>query len=270
MALPVSNQKQRQVPSGRTYLDLYQDGVPNGHFRYVGLNYPFNLNVASASIQIFTAEDGVAELDDETLTQVTRGGQFAVRQINVQNIAMFVIGTFSEASQTDSSVTDEAHTVGGDSHFWLGAGGVARNVSSVVITSADGNTTYDVNDDYEIVNAATGHLYIVPGGAIAIAAAGAGGQIEILADYDKEAVSWEHVESAGLASLTASIRIEAAPMKGTPRDWRFPKVTLRPSGDMPLKVDPESPAYATLTWDIAIQQPDDGGPAVLMDGRALA
>lgn len=99
-----------------------------------------------------------SDVTDYSLTVRMTGGQF-----NKGNLARAFGGEIGSLVNGSGSVVDEAiANVEQGKYYPL----TKRNVGTVVVTSDPAGTTYDVTDDYE-VDAATGRIYIVPGGAIA-------------------------------------------------------------------------------------------------------
>lgn len=111
-----STVKQRTISAGRLYFQ------PTGEtgFRYLGLTPEFSVNIKSDSIDSYSAESGVWELDDQTVTKTTRSGKLTCRQDSLENLALFIIGGMETVTQTSGSVTGEAQSVKPDRHYQLG------------------------------------------------------------------------------------------------------------------------------------------------------
>lgn len=139
-----STVKQRTIPGGKLYFDAFDaNNVKTGE-RYLGLTPGFTLTLASETIQSYSSENGLRELDDETLITVTRTGQITCRQISIENLALFLAGSNTTAAQTSGAVTGEHQPVRPDRYIQLGAltanpSGV-REVTSV---TAVGRTASD-------------------------------------------------------------------------------------------------------------------------------
>lgn len=164
--MTASTVAQRLIPGGKIYFDLFNDALEKTGERYLGLTPGFTLSIASEKIQSYSAENGLQELDDETLIKITRTGKLTVRQISLENLGMFLAGQASTASQASGSVTNEAIDVLADRYYQLGAtvanpSGV-RSVSAVTLTTATvaaaaTSTAYSVGDQ---VKPASTPLYI--------------------------------------------------------------------------------------------------------------
>ena len=164
--MTASSVTQRLIPGGRIYFDLFNAAGAKTGERYLGLTPGFTVTVASSKIQSYSAEDGVRQLDDETLTEITRTGSLTVRQISLENLGMFLAGRPSIAAQASSPVSDEAIAVLADRYYQLGASTAnpsgVRSVSSVsvataTISAAATTTAYAVGDQ---VIPASSPLYI--------------------------------------------------------------------------------------------------------------
>ncbi len=135
-----SSTKQRTVSAGKLF---FQPEGESGD-RYLGLTPGFTINVAGEKIESYSAEDGVWELDDTTLTKTTRGGKLTSRQNSLENLAMFVIGGIEAVVQDSGAVTDEHKTVSPDRYYQLGvSSGNLTGVRSVSSVAVVGKTATD-------------------------------------------------------------------------------------------------------------------------------
>ena len=134
-----STTTQRLVAAGKCYWDQFTAaGVKTGE-RYLGLTPGFTVSVKSDTIESYSAESGVRQLDDRTLVSVTRTGKISIRQVSLENLALFVGGATLTAAQTSGAVTNEAVSVLADRYYQLGAttanpSGV-RNVTSITVAT---------------------------------------------------------------------------------------------------------------------------------------
>lgn len=252
-----STVKQRTIPGGKIFFDAFDaDGNKTGE-RYLGLTPGFTLTLASESIQSYSSESGLKELDDETLISVTRTGKITCRQISQENLSLFLVGAASVQTQAGATVTGEVHHVVPDRYYQLGASvanpsGV-RNVSAVTITGA-------TSGEYT-VDAAAGRIYVHSDATVDPVA----GE-DWTVGYTVAAATRERITTGQLANVSGALRFISYPAKGTPMDLYAPSVNLAPSGDLVLKAD--DPAYAELSWDVSFNVGPNGEPALVIDGRA--
>ncbi|MFZ1326226.1 MAG: hypothetical protein WAT67_09450 [Candidatus Contendobacter sp.] len=251
-----STTKQRHVPGGKIFIDLF-DAVGNktGEL-YIGLTPGFTLSIKSDSIQSYSTENGIRELDDETVISITRTGKLTCRQISQETLALFLAAEASVYAQAAATVTDEALHVRKDRHYQLGATvanptGV-RNISAVTVTGLTaGEYTVDL---------AGGRMYVHADAAIVDAG------VDITVDYTAPAETRDRLATGQRTAMTGSLRFEANNIKGIPRDLYGPNVNFAPSGDLVLKAD--DPKYNELSWDISFSTGRNGEPALIIDGRA--
>lgn len=139
-----STVKQRSIPGGKLFFDAFDAAGNKSGERYLGLTPGFTLTLASETIQSYSSENGLRELDDETLITVTRTGQITCRQISLENLALFLAGASATAAQASGAVTGEHQKVRPDRHIQLGAT-VANpsGVREVTSVTAVGRTASD-------------------------------------------------------------------------------------------------------------------------------
>lgn len=166
--MTASTIKQRSIPGGKLFFDAFDAAGNKTGERYLGLTPGFTLTLASETIQSYSSENGLRELDDETLITVTRTGQITCRQISIENLALFLAGAGVTATQSSGSVTGENQAARPDRYVQLGAtvanpSGV-REVTAVTAvgkTAADrANTTaYAVGDRVKSATTPT-HIFV--------------------------------------------------------------------------------------------------------------
>lgn len=251
-----STVKERTIPGGKVFVNLFDaNGIQKGE-RYIGLTPGFTISIASESIQSYSSETGMRELDDEAVIAVTRTGKLTCRQISRENLALFLAATASVQTQAAGNVTGEAHRVYPDRHYQLGASAAnptgVRNVSNVVITGATAGE-YTVDE-------ANGRVYVHPDAAVDPVA----GEEWTFA-YAVAASTRDQIVTGQSIVTSGSLRFESHPGKGSPRDVFGPSVNFAPSGEWVLKAD--DPQYAELAWDISFAVGRNGEPALIVDGR---
>lgn len=162
-----STTSQRLVPGGKIYFDAFNAAGAKTGERYLGLTPGFAVNITSEKIESYSAETGARQLDDQTLVTITRGGSLTVRQISMENLALFLAGSVSTPAQSSGSVSNEAVSVLADRYYQLGAGtsnpsGV-RSVSSVTVATSASVATWAATTAYAVnaqVKPASSPLYI--------------------------------------------------------------------------------------------------------------
>lgn len=172
------------------------------------------------------------------------------------NLALALMGaeaTLTQGSGTIVFPTGELVTARLDRWVPL----VFRSVSSVVVKNSAETVTYALTTDY-LVDAVTGRLYFVTGGAITAA------QVLHVA-YAYAAVSKDKVQQGTVNTITGSIRFIGRPAAGPQWEIQLWRVTITPDGavaflgddygEMPLKarVLADTTNHATEPYGIAIK-----------------
>ena len=261
----LSNTLKPLVSAGRAYFSPYASGTFSRDERYLGNSQDLSINITSESVQLFTAEDGLDELDDETLTSITRAGAMTLANISLDNLALFYIGDISAVAQSAGSVVDEAHTVDQDRWYQLGVSTSRpqglQGLENFVLTGSGGTPTYTVTTDY-LFDSDSGRFFIVPGGTIADGTA-------VLADYDRIASAWDVIDTSQLKQNVGEFRFIQNNAKGDNKNYYAPKCVLIPNGDAVLK-SVGNVAYATLGFTLGFSRGPNGEAPLYIDGRPVA
>ena len=251
------------IPRGRVYFDRFDEsGNKTGEVAFG--NCPgFTFTAETEKAEHFSSEAGLAEKDASLIVRVNRTGTLTCDNFSLNNLALFISGQIETQTQASGSVTAEAHTVKVGRIYQLGVSGTApagvRNVSAVVVKDSAGTVTYTLGSDYE-VDLALGRVQVLAGGLI-----DDGDVIKV--DYTRSATTWDRAKSGATAEVSGAMRVVAANASGTNRDWYFPKVTLTPSGDLP--VIQEGTEFTTMEFGVEILRPANG-EAMYVDGRPQA
>lgn len=250
------------IPRGRVYFDKFDGaGLPTGEIA-LGNCPGFTFTAETEKAEHYSSEAGLSEKDAALIVRVNRTGTLTCDNFSESNLALFVSGSQETQTQASATVTDEVYSVIPGRIYQIGAGDLApagvRNISGVVVKSNDGVTTYTLTDDY-LVDLEMGRLQIVEGGAISA------GNIKVT--YDKPASSWTRVKSGSTAEVSGSLRVVADNASGTNRDWFMPKVTLTPSGDLPIIQ--EGTDFTTMEFGVEVLKAANR-EALYIDGRPAA
>ena len=113
-------------------------------------------------------------------------------------------------------------------------------------------------------------MYITSDGRISVAFAlwpsGATNQyIPMLASYNKTVASREQITTGSTISVDGELWIEEDVPRGVNSRWYFPDVTLTPQGDLTLISDATD--YQGIGFDVTVNTPSDGTPAIYRDGQ---
>lgn len=213
-----------------TSFDVFQTV---GEF-YTGNSPGFSLNIEASTLDHFSSDGGINELDASVTTQVMRSGTMTLDEISPENLELFFLGSRAAIVQSATPVVAEPiPAVIPGLYYQLGVSqsnpqGV-REVASITVTDDAGTpATFDEGDDYEI-DELTGRLYVVPGGAILT-----GTNLRI--SYTPAASTRSRIIS-GSRPVRGRMRYVEDNPAGENRTFVFPLVEISPNGDLDLKGD---------------------------------
>ena len=226
------------VGRGRVYFAAYLPGTKTpGAERYLGNTPDFKIAITSETLEHFSSEAGVKEVDEAATLKTTRKLTLKTDNISPENVALYFLGAANKITAAALTVTDEvidASRVAADGLFQLGFSATnfqgARNLTagSVVIKNASKATTYVEGTDYE-VNYEAGLVHVLDTGAIIADAA-------LDASYDAAAYSREQAIS-GAVAIEGMMRFVSDNPTGDNADYTFPYTRISPAGDFMLKGD---------------------------------
>lgn len=251
------------IPRGRVYFDPFDaNGLPTGEIP-LGNCPGFTFTAETEKAEHYSSEAGLAEKDAALIVKVNRTGSLTCDNFSLDNLALFVSGSKETQAQAAGDVTGEAHTVQQGRIYQLGVSNTApagvRNITDVVVKSSDGLTTYVLGEAYN-TDLELGRIQIIKGGPIADATA-------IKVDYKTTLKSWQRVKSGATAEVSGALRVIADNASGTNRDWYMPKVTLTPSGEIPIIQ--EGTDFTTMEFGVEVLK-SANREALYIDGRPAA
>lgn len=249
------------IPRGRVYFDRFDAaGLPTGEIA-LGNCPGFTFTADTEKAEHFSSESGLAEKDASLIVKVNRSGKLTCDNFSSENLALFVSGSTEVQAQTAGAVVDESHTATPGRIYQLGAGNTApagvRNISAVTVKN--GATPLVLGTDYAL-DLEMGRLQILPTSALPPATL-------IKVGYTTTVKSWVRVKSGATAEVSGSLRVVADNASGTNRDWFMPKVTLTPSGDLP--VIQEGTDFTSMEFGVEVLK-SANREALYIDGRPAA
>lgn len=250
------------IARGRVYFDPFDDNENRTGEIDLGNCPEVTVNIETEEAEHFASTSGMREKDGSWVIEVKRTGSLTCDNFSPKNSALWLSGTHEVKSQAAVAVVDEPITVIPGRLYQLGQSTLnplgVRNVGSVVVKNAAGTTTYVAGTDYN-VDTETGRIQIIEGGGIVA------GVIEV--SYTPVAGTYEAVKSGASAKLYGALRIVSDNATGGNRDWYFPKVTLLPSGELPLVA--EGTDVVTQEFGLEVLKPANA-EAIYCDGRPVA
>jgi hypothetical protein len=207
--------------AGVFYFDRFEGGVRTGE-RDLG-----NVSGAEFTSSVETIEKNSSRTAERRLLRKAVTKQAASLSITVdyltsQNLSLFSQGEVRTLAQSAATVTGEALTakVKKGRHFPT----AKRQISAVVVKQ--GAVTLVAGTDY-MVDARTGRIYFVPGGAAVEDTAAT-------VDYAAALVNLETVVGNVSGIIEGSLRFIGDPSAGPILEVEFYKVCIEPNGSIPL------------------------------------
>lgn len=240
------------VGRGRLYFDQFKNGsnASAGGEMYFGNTPELTLNTDSETLDHYSSESGLRNLDMTILLEMTQGGSFTTDEINPDNLALFFLGEKSKVTQTQATGRREVlPLLKKGRYFQLGVdasnpsgvrdvtnlqivvadASVAVSTGSGDITTIPGATVLPLANNIE-VDLAMGRIYVE------IDAPDVGNNVQAVVQYDVNAQARTMIIGRSNMVYGALRFISDNPVGGQ-KDYFFPKVALQPDGDYALKGD---------------------------------
>ena len=241
-----------------------------GGFRYIGNTPEVNLTAEEEKLEHFSSDKGVRVKDATVTLQVNYTGTISCDNIDVDNVALFFLGTSEALTVAQSTVTGERiNDVELGMFYQLGLGGASVSGARNVIYPGTGGTASTVS------KVATPNVVLVHGTDYVLNAAL--GRIELLDtsvtldDGDDILITYTVAASTRTRVISGSTAIQGALQyiaynpEGKDRDFLALSVTLSPNGDFPLKSD----EWQVIPFNLDITKLNDATPAIVWDERAV-
>jgi hypothetical protein len=241
--------------------------TPGGEAFFGDVN-SLNVSIKATQLDHYQSTGGVKTIDQSATIQSDSSGALVTENISVANLALFFFGSASKVAVTGAAVVAESvPNIAGGLYYQLGIStdpvGARGLDSTAAALVKNGASTYVAVTDY-VVDYVLGRIYIVPGGAIDIAAIAAlPAAYAITVGYTTKTTSRPRVLS-GQTPIEGQLRFNSANSVGTDKDMLLPWVKLTPNGNYELIGD----KYAMLTFDLKVLQ-KSGLAALYIDGRAV-
>jgi len=246
-------EKNYKIGRGRVYLS--RAGASG--FNYVGNSPEFNINVTTNTLDHFSSEAGINELDKSIDLNVTRAGTLKLDSMDLENMALFFFGsktavtTAAAAGLTDTFANvelDQSYKIGVTTAEPAGVFGVDPSTIAVTV----GAVPKVVGTDFTI-DGPNGIIKVLSTGTIV-----AGDTLTVT--YDLLASTRQRVVSGSTPIRGRVMYVEDNPV-GDNLTYMLPEVIIRPNGDLTLKGD----AWQELSFNIAVLKPI-GQEAIYIDG----
>ena len=246
--------------AGEVYFDIEDSSGNLTGERYLGDTPSFEITSEAENLESFSSDGEISQKNADVAIRVNRTAAVTIKNISLENLALFVIGATQTHNQAGASPTNENHTVLQGRYYQLGAGPTnltgVRNVTSVVVTGSGGTPTHVLDTDYRI-NAELGQLFIIEGGGISDSTL-----LEV--DYTVAAETREQLNSDDLGAKRGALRFIGRNSQGTNRDVYIPLITFAPTGALAFK---SRDTFQEITFNglIGIR---GSNPQLIVDGRS--
>lgn len=218
--------------AGYIYFDRFDDnGNPTGE-RYLGQTPSLSISASSESLEHMTSDGPIAEVDASVVTSVTREGSLTIDDISIENLALFLAGDIDYEDGGDADLTDvtqEFVTATRGLYYQLGEGVGDFNIDDIdSVKSGDSNpVTLTADDDYEF-HAATGRLYLKPGGD-------AKDGEKLTVEYSRNERIRTIVTTSDRVILRGALRFEADNSHGENFNLYISECDMAPDGSLEFK-----------------------------------
>ena len=207
---------------GAVYFDRFVGGVSTGE-RHLGNVTKFEISTEDETVEKYSSVEASSPLLKKVLIRRNVSLALTLDEFSKENLALVLMGendaTFAQAG---GPIVDEAISgVVGGRYYKL----ANRDVSAVVVEGSGGTPTYTLTDDY-LVDADSGRIYIVPGGAITDGA-------DIQVSYTAAAITAGAVDTirGGVSSvIEGAVRFIGDPAAGPAYEVEVWKVSVNPDG----------------------------------------
>ena len=252
------------IGAGELYLDLFNAAGAKTGERYLGDAGGARLAITTEETTVFSGTGAVAQELARVIRQITREFGLTLRDMSMENMALFVIGDLADGKD----VADEVIAVEAGKSYQLGvsAGNPAgySRVSGVIVTggTVNGQGVYAATGganawadgvDYR-VEEDSGRIYIEDTAKTAAAMAA------IQADYKTA----PRVQSA-TKQIRGAFRYVEDSASGEARNFYAPECLIRPTGDLTLLDGRNTEQQIGLT--VAALKPDGELAALYIDGQ---
>lgn len=258
----IYDKSQYAIPRGRVFFDPFDANDALTGEIDMGNCPGVNLTIDTEKAEHFSSTTGLREKDASLIVQVNRTGNITCDNFSAANFALWLSGTRTASTQVATPVTGEQRTVTPGRFYQLGATSAnplgVRNVTGVTVKNGAGTTTYVAGTDYN-VDVDTGRVQILASGAIVAG--------NVTFGYTPVAGAFEKVQSGAKAEMSGALRIVADNASGANRDFFMPKVTLTPSGDLPIIA--EGTDFVQMQFGLEVLK-SANAEAIYADGRPVA
>lgn len=274
MTLAQTKRNNVVIGGGELFLDIFDAAGARTGELYLGDAVGATLGIVTEETTIFSGTGKVAVELARITRSISRTFNIGVRDMSLQNLALFAIGDLADDAIAADAVADEtiAPVLPGR---WYQLGTTAKRpaginkVGKVTVaggtvdaagdfTAAAGANAWAKDADY-VVDEGSGRVMILD--TAKTKAAGAAIQV----DYTPAAQADRQQVQAKTKQVEGAFRYIEDAARGQGRNFYAPDCLIRPNGELPLLDGRNSEQQIALT--VAALEPGGGLPALLIDGQ---
>ena len=222
---------------GKIHFSRFKPGglyVPAG-YRYIGNTPSVALTFEEQELTHMNSDEGIREEDDSVTLEVTRTGALVTDNMSAENIALFMLG--SETNLTQTVVASDTETLEGviaGHSYRLGVTSTNPTgyfgISPTGFAVADDTPTTLVDGTDYTMDFDNGVLTLLEGSALAVTGADLDVTFAVAGSTRTRVIS-------GNTSVEGSMMYISKNPKGTDSTILIPWVKVMPAGDLELKSD---------------------------------
>lgn len=231
MALDVVNPADLLIGRGEVYADRLDASRARTGERFIGNCTVFSTTIEDEVRDKYSSAEATAPLIKSVNVRRTPSMSIAMNEVNQENLELLFMGTktnFAQTGATKSNYVPPAARV--KKGYWFPvedpAGTARRSISAVTVTGPSASPTYVVDVDYKL-DTTRGRIYVIPGGAIADAAA-----LEVDFTYATiTGTTLPYVQLGVSNVIEAYIRVIGKPATGPTLEGEYWIVSIAPDGE---------------------------------------
>lgn len=253
--MPEQNQT---LGRGEVHFALFKPSTttPDG-YRYLGDTGEFNLSVNSEDKPYYSMERGVKRKTKSATVQSEQAGTFTCTDINLDNLALFFLGTKATVTQAAAATQTEtlaaiklghSYQLGVTPSTPIGVRKVTLTSVMVAAVALVSGVDYTFDSERGIITFLVGATKIANGASATV-------------NFDIGATSYDRTIT-GDKQVDGAMTFLAYNAEGADIDYRMLHVRLSPNGDLPLKGED----WMNISFNVEILKPA-AGEAIYANGQ---
>jgi len=220
---------------GNLWIDRWVSGVKTGKWRFLGNVPKFEFSTEDDVLEKNSSCEATAPLALSIVRKRVVKLAISLDEYRIDNIALNLMGTVGTYSQTTGAITGESLTTS------VANGDVVRTanrrITALVVKKAP-STVLTLGTDYTIVDAESGLIKLITGGALAAGDA-------VIADYTKGTITAESKVAGGVSTvIDCSLFFVPDPANGPKEEIEVWHAQINNDGALPLITEDDTGQFA--------------------------